>query len=91
MTVRDAMRRVITAIAAARQDTLDLEIGGLDEFDIADIATEISDAKSLLDMGVQSPTLKRQVFKRLAMKYLSDARQDTKALIAQEIDANTQG
>ena len=91
MTVRDAMRRVITAIAAARQDTLDLEIGGLDEFDIADLATEISDAKSLLDMGVQSPTLKRQVFKRLAMKYLSDARQDTKALIAQEIDANTQG
>jgi len=89
MTVRDAMRKVIAAIAAARQDDLALEVGGLDEFDITDFATEVNDAQSLMNLGVESPTLKRQVFKRVAMKYLSDARQETKARIAEEIDANT--
>ncbi len=89
MTVRDAIRRVIAAVAEARQDDLKLEVGGLDEFDITDFSTEVADAQNLLNLGVQSPTLKRQVYKRVAMKYLSDARQETKARIAEEIDANT--
>ena len=60
---------------------------GLDEFDITDFSTEASDAQSLLALGIQSPTLKKQIQKRVAMKYLCDARQDIKNRIAEEIDA----
>jgi hypothetical protein len=31
--------------------------------------------------------LKRQIFQRLALKYMSDARQETKDQISREIDA----
>jgi hypothetical protein len=48
---------------------------------------DVQDARSLLDLGVQSPTLKRQVFKRIAMKYLADSRQEIKNQIMSEIDA----
>ena len=34
----------------------------------------------------ESPTLQQQVFKKLALKYLSDARQDIKDQISSEID-----
>jgi hypothetical protein len=47
----------------------------------------LQQAAALLALGISSPTLKRQVFQRLALKYLSDARQDTKDQIAREIDA----
>ena len=46
------------------------------------------DAQSLMNLGIESPTLKRQVFKRVALKYLCDARQDIKNRIAEEIDAS---
>ena len=60
---------------------------GLDEFDITDFSTEANDAKSLLGLGIESPTLKKQVQKRVALKYLCDARQEIKNRIAEEIDA----
>ena len=60
---------------------------GLDEFDIGDFSNELDDAKKLLDLGIESPTLKKQVFKKLAFKYLCDARQEIKNQIAAEIDA----
>jgi hypothetical protein len=63
-------------------------VAGLDEFDITDFSTEANDAKSLMNLGIESPTLKRQVFKRVALKYLCDARQDIKNRIAEEIDAS---
>jgi hypothetical protein len=59
----------------------------MDEFDITDFTTEASDAQSLLNMQIQSPTLKRQIHKRVALKYLSDARQEIKTRIAEEIDS----
>ena len=37
-------------------------------------------------LDIESPTLKRQVFKRLAYKYLCDVRQEVKDRIATEID-----
>jgi hypothetical protein len=64
-----------------------IDVTGVDEFDIGDFGTEASDAQSLLSLGIQSPTLKKQVFKRVALKYLSDARQEIKNRIADEIDA----
>lgn len=87
--VRDAMKQVLWAIAAARQDDVEIDVGGLDEFDIDEFGTELDDAKKLLDMGVKSPTLKKEIFKRLAMKYLSDARQEVKNTVVQEIECGS--
>jgi hypothetical protein len=86
-TVKDSIRSVLNAIAAARRDRLTIDATGMDEFDITDFSTEASDAQSLLSMNIQSPTLKRQIQKRVALKYLSDARQEIKTRIAQEIDS----
>ncbi len=88
--VKDSIRNVLSAIVAARQDDLAIDAMGLDEFDITDFSTEAADAKSLLALGIQSPTLARQIQKRVAMKYLCDARQEIKNKIAEEIDAAPQ-
>jgi hypothetical protein len=86
--MKDSMRNVLNRIAAARQDGLTIDVTGLDEFDITDFSTEANDAKSLLALGINSPTLRKQVFKRVALKYLCDARQEIKNRIADEIDAD---
>ena len=86
-TVKDSMLKVLTGIASARQDPLTVGVTGLDEFDITDFITEAAGAQSLLNMGIESPTLKKQVFKRLAFKYLCDSRQEIKNRIASEIDS----
>lgn len=85
--MKDAIRNVLDTVAAARQDGLTVDVTGMDEFDITDFQTEADDAKSLLALGIDSPTLRKQVQKRVAMKYLSDARQEIKNRIAEEIDA----
>jgi hypothetical protein len=72
-TVKDQMRHVLTAVAAARQDEVSIDVSGMDEFDIADFGTDLTDARNLLNLGIDSPTLKRQVFKRVSLKYLSIA------------------
>jgi hypothetical protein len=84
--VKDTIRQVLHAIAAARQDGISIEISGLDEFDIEDLSNELDDAKKLLDLGIGSETLKKQLFKKLAFKYLCDARQEIKNKVAEEID-----
>ena len=39
------------AIEAARADGLDISVTGMDEFDIADFSTELTDAQELLALG----------------------------------------
>ncbi len=85
-TVKDSMKQVLWAIAAARQDGVSIDVSGMDEFDIDEFSGELDDAKKLLDLGIQSPTLVKQVFKKLALKYLSDARQEIKNQVSEEID-----
>ncbi len=85
--VKSCIRRVIGAIGEARQDRVAVTVTGLDEVDISDFTMELANAASLLSLGVQSPTLKREIVQRLALKYLNDARQETKDQIAREIDA----
>jgi hypothetical protein len=85
-TVKDAMKQTLWAMAAARQDGVTIDISGMDEFDINDLGTELDDAQKLLGLGIQSPTLKKELFKRLALKYLSDARQDIKNKVSEEIE-----
>jgi hypothetical protein len=86
--VKETMRQVLWAIAAARQDGVSIDVSGLDEFDIGDFSNELDDAKKLLDLGIGSETLKKQLFKKLALKYLCDARQEIKNQVAEEIDAS---
>ena len=84
--VKEQIRRVLKSIEAAREDGVEVSVTGMDEFDIADFSTELADAEKLLSLGVNSPTLKKEIFKKLALKYLSDARQDVKDRIVGEID-----
>jgi hypothetical protein len=85
--VKAIMRQVLDAIVIARQDDIRVVITGLDELDISDFASELQQAASLLALGIQSPTFKKQVFERLALKYLCDVRQETKDQIVKEIEA----
>ena len=84
--VKESMKQVLLGIAAARQDAISIEVSGLDEFDIEDFSNELDDAKKLLELGIGSETLKKQVFKKLAFKYLCDARQEVKNRVAEEIE-----
>jgi hypothetical protein len=85
-SVKDTMKRILRAIAAARADGIEIDVSGLDEFDIGDFSADIEDAKKLLELGIPSETLKREVFKKLAHKYLCDVRQNTKDRVSEEID-----
>jgi len=89
--MKDLMRRVLTSIEAAREDGIEISVTGMDEFDITDFGTELSDAQALLGLGVDSPTLKKEIFKKLALKYLSDSRQDVKDRIVGEIEEGAGG
>ncbi len=84
--VKDTMKRVMKAIAAARKDNLVIDVSGLDEFDIGDFTSEVEDATKLLDLGIPSETLKKEIFKKLAHKYLCDVRQEIKDRVSEEIE-----
>lgn len=84
--VKESMKQVLRAIVAARQDGLTIDVSGLDEFDIGDFTNDLDDASKLLELGIGSDTLKKQLFKKLAFKYFCDARQEIKNQIAREID-----
>jgi hypothetical protein len=84
--VKDTLKRVLRAIEGARQDGLTIDVSGLDEFDIGDFSSELDDAQRLLGLGIGSPTLRKEIFKKLAHKYLCDVRQELKDQITREIE-----
>ena len=84
--IKESMKQVLRAIETVRQDGLLIDISGLDEFDIGDFSVELDDARKLLDLGIESTTMKKQLFKKLAFKYFCDTRQEIKNQIAEEID-----
>ena len=86
-TVKDCIKKIATAINNAREDGVAISVTGLDEVDLGDFGTELQQAASLLQLGIDSPTLRAQIYQRLALKYLSDAQQPVKSQIAREIDA----
>ncbi len=85
--VKDQVRRVLNAIEAARADGVTISVMGMDEFNIADFATELTNAKDLLSMDVGSGTLRKEIAKKLALQYLADSRQDVKDRIVGEIES----
>jgi hypothetical protein len=89
--VKDCMKRLLRAIEAARDDGLMIDVSGLDDFDIQDFRSDLEEAAQLMNLGIKSPTLQKQVQKRLAYKYLCDVRQEVKDQIAREIDASFDG
>lgn len=89
--VKDTMKRILRTIEQTREDNLAIDVAGLDEFDIGDFGNDLDEAERLLKMGIESPTMRRQVYKKLALKYLCDVRQELKDQIALEIDATTRG
>ncbi len=87
ISVKDSVRNVLERDCGGATGRLwPSTRSGLDEFDITNFATEANDAKSLLALGIQSPTLTKQIQKRVALKYLCDVRQEIKNKIAEEID-----
>ncbi len=88
-SVKEAARRALRWIAEAREDAVQIGAAGLDEFDIGDFGTELGDAQQLLNLGIESQTMRKQIYKKLALQYLCDARQDIKDQIAREIDAQS--
>lgn len=87
--VKDTMKRILRTIEQTREDRLSIDVAGLDEFDIGDFGNDLDEAERLLKMGIESPTMRRQIFKKLALKYLCDVRQELKDQIALEIDLTT--
>ncbi|MEO8026321.1 MAG: hypothetical protein ABI823_07595 [Bryobacteraceae bacterium] len=86
-SMKDHMRRVLQAVNDAREDGLKVGVTGMDEFDIGDFGTELDDAERILKMGIGSGTLKKEIFKRLALKFLCDVGQEVKEKIAAEIES----
>ena len=84
--VKDCLKRILRCIESAREDNLQIGVSGLDDFDLRDFSTDLEEADKLLAMGIDSPTLRKQVYKRLAFKYLCDVRPEIKDEIAREID-----
>ena len=84
--IKDQARRILKAVNAAREDGLEIGVTGLDEFDIAEFSTQLVDARELLSLGPESKTLRKEVLKKMALKFLADARQDIKDRIAAEIE-----
>lgn len=85
-TVKLAIRQVLELVAAARHDDAVVDVAGLDDFDIGDFSSELNDAQQLLSLGINSDTMKRCVYKKLALKFLADVRQEVKDEVAREID-----
>lgn len=85
--VKNAMRQVLGAVAEARQDGIAVDVTGLDQFDIDDFSVDLADAKNLLALGIESPTLTKQIFRNIALKYLRDARPEVRNQVVAEIEA----
>ena len=86
--VKDLMKTILRTIVAVREDEVSVDVSGLDDFDIGDFSSDLADAERLLNLGIASPTLREQVFKKLAFKYLCDVNQEVKERIAREIEAS---
>lgn len=86
---KDFLKRILRMVVLARKDSLRIDVSGLDEFDIGDFSSELGDAQQLLSLGIESPTFKSQLLKKLALKFLCDANQAVKDQVSREIEQQT--
>ena len=83
--LRAAMVNLLDDIAEVRGDTISFDVRGFD-FDRNGDVDEIETAALLSDLSIPSDTLQKEMFKRVARKYLQDAPPTLVALVEQEID-----
>jgi hypothetical protein len=85
-TVKSFLRRVLELVAAARKDEVRLAITGMDEFDAPPLEEEVEAVRGLKELGIGSQRLEREAAKRVAMRYLEGASQQTKSEVLDEIE-----
>jgi hypothetical protein len=84
--IKGFLREVLDLVRRARRDDVEISITGMDQFDDPELSVELANAAELQKLGIRSPRLEREVKKRVAMKYLEGASQETKNEVAREID-----
>ena len=84
--VKEFLRRVFEMVRDARQDDIEFEISGMDQFDMPDFAEELKHAAELRQLGIASPRFEKELQKRVALKYLDGASQETKNEVMREIE-----
>ncbi len=84
--VKDFLKRLLETLIAVRQDSSRITVSGLDEFEVGEFRDELDEAQRLLSIGLSSKTFRKQVFKKLALKFLGDVNETAKERIAREID-----
>ena len=83
---KDFLKKILRMVILARKDPVRIGVSGLDEFDIGDFSSELGDAQQLLNLGIESPTFKSQLLKKLALKFLCDVNQAVKDQVSREIE-----
>ncbi len=89
--LRDFVGKLVKTVASARDDQVDLEVSGLDQFEHTDLREEIQTANELRKLGLNSPRLTKEIRKRIALKYLDTASQSTKNAVLGEIECGDMG
>ena len=84
--VKDFLGRVLKLTAQARKDPVEIEITGMDQFEEPDFGEELENVRGLQKIGIGSPRFEKEVRKRVALKYLESASQETKNEIVREIE-----
>jgi hypothetical protein len=84
--MKDFMRQTLELVAAARRDEVQVEVNGLDQFDVKDFSEELNQARQLRELEIGSGTFLREMHKRLALKFLEDSSPEVKGAVGQEID-----
>ena len=84
--LKDAMKNTLRIVAAARKDEITVDVKGLDQFDIGELSGELQDAQQLLQIVPNSPTFRKELQKRLALKALDDSEPALKNQIVREIE-----
>jgi hypothetical protein len=85
-TVKGFMKKALNLIAEARKDDVELTISGMDDFDAPNLEEEVGAVRGLKELGIGSPRLEREAWKRVAMRYLEAASQQTKNEVLEEIE-----
>lgn len=85
-TVKTFLRQTLELVAKARKDEVKFEITGMDQFGSSDFSDELASAIGLREAGIHSPRLGKEIQKRVALKYLEGATQETKNAVVEEIE-----
>ena len=84
--IKGFLGEVLELVRQARRDDVEIAMTGMDQFDDPDFGEELSNAVGIQQLGIQSARLEKEIKKRVAMKYLAGASQETRNEVAREIE-----